>query len=124
MPSVILGQPYASGAQQIISGNVFSGRAPEPVGGIQLFWISSGGQAYISLSGGGPVLSGGFMTINSGQMQLSGGYSSGKLDGFPMVPGAGYFIPKLAFQVSGNFNVYALCDQSASGVGRLYWEIF
>lgn len=124
MPSILLGQPYASGATQVISGNFWSGRKAEPVGGVQLFWVSSGGNAYIALSGGGPPLSGGFMTINSGTLQLSGGNASGMLDGFPMAPGAGYFIPKLACGLSGNLSIFALCDQAASGTGRLYFEVY
>lgn len=116
MPSLVLGQPLASGPQIIVSGNPWSGLAPTPVGGIQFRWISSGGNAYIGLSGG--------MTINSGQMFLSGGPNSGLLDGFPLAPGDGYFIPKLAFPLSGTYNVYAMCDQVASGVGRLYFERF
>ena len=124
MPSLVLGNDPASGAIQILSGNPWSGFVVEPIGGIQLRWISSGGSAYIALSGGGPPKSGGFMTINSGAMILSGGIASGMLDGFPLAPGDSYFIPKLAFKQSGVFNVYALCDQAASGVGRLYWEAY
>ena len=127
MPSVILGQPAASGAQLVISGNPYSGRL-EPVGGIQLLWVSSGGNCYIAFSGGNPPLSGGFMTINSGSMALSGGAASGMLDGMIIPPGGGYFIPKIALgstggTTSGTFNLFALCDQAASGIGRLYFEV-
>ncbi len=127
MPSLLLGQPLASGAQTVISGSIFSGRL-EPVGSILLRFISSGGCAYISLSGGGPVLSGNFMTITSGGMALSGGCLSGMLDGMILAPGDTYTIPKLALgnsiTGSGTVNIFALCDVAASGIGRLYWEAF
>lgn len=123
MPSTILGQPYASGAQQIISGNPWSGTW-FPVGGIQFLWVSSGGNAYIGVSGGNPVLSGSFLTINSGGMMLSGGPASGFLDGICIPPGTPYFIPKARFPISGIYNMYALCDAAASGIGRLYFEAF
>lgn len=127
MPSLILGQPFASGAQMVISGNPWSGIV-FPRGGVQLFWLSSGGNAYVGFSGGGPPLSGGFMTINSGTMMLSGGAASGMLDGFPLVPNMGYWIdrsmvPGFGGGNSGTFNLFALCDQSASGVGRLYFDV-
>lgn len=124
MPSTVIGQPYASGAVQIVSGCTWSGSPPKPVGGIQLLWQSPIGNIYIALSGGGPPLSGGFMTINSGQLLLSGGVASGLLDGMAIPPGGGYFIPRLGTGQSGGINVYALADATASGVGRLFWEIF
>ncbi len=76
------------------------------------------------MSGGGPILSGNFMTITSGAMALSGGCLSGMLDGMPMAPGDTYFIPKTAFATSGVYGVWAMCDVAASGIGRLYWEMF
>lgn len=117
MPSIVLGQPRASGAQLIVSGNPWSGNAPAPpIGGVQLLWVSSGGNAYIGLSGG--------ITINSGAMALSGGANSGMLDGMLLPPGGGYFIPKMACGLSGNLQLYGWCDQAASGIGRLYFEVF
>lgn len=124
MPSIVLGQPVASGATTVISGNPWSGSQREPVGGIQLLWISSGGACFVGLSGGGPVLSGPTMTVNSGQMALSGGAASGMLDGMYVAPGVPYFLPRLAFPISGIYNLYATCEQAASGVGRLYFEAF
>jgi hypothetical protein len=69
------------------------------------------------------------MTINSGGMTLSGGAQlSGALDGIPLGPGDGLWIPAYAFKspigVSGNCNIFAMCDQAASGVGRLSWEVW
>lgn len=130
MPSLILGNPPASGAQLIFSGNLLSGRLT-PAGGIQLRWLTVSGNAYIStsLSGGGPPLSGAFMTINSGQLLLSGGILSGLLDGTPMTPGDGLFVPMQqlptlrAGPVSGTITLWALCDLGASGVGRLYVDL-
>ena len=111
MPSVILGNPLASGAQIVVSGNVFSGRLA-PVGGVQLAWDrNASGNVYIGLSGG--------MTVNSGGMFLSGG---GLLDGMQVGPGGVYFIPKIALATSGAVTIYAQCDAACSGVSRLYWE--
>lgn len=113
MPSTILGQPHASGPQAIVSGNPYSGQLV-PVGGIQLRWHpQASGYCYVGLSGN--------MTLNSGGAFLSGG---GVSDGMVLSPGDPYFIPKIAFRTSGQFNVYAYCDQAASGQGRLYWEIY
>lgn len=136
MPSVVLGQDPKSGAQLVVSGPLFSSGQTLRAG-MQLRWVvplasgfgTSGLNAYIALSGGGPPLSGPFMTINSGAMQLSGGASSGMLDGMPMFPGDRYFIPpaELGNQAgvnSGFFNIFALHDQAASGIGRLYFEPF
>jgi hypothetical protein len=126
MPSMVLGNPVSSGAHTVISGAVYSGRNL-PVGGVQLTWLSSGGNCYIAFSGGGPVLSGGFMTVNSGGMLLSGGGASGMLDGIPITPAGSYFVPAIAFNTrgvaSGTWNLFAVCDPAASGVGRLYWEV-
>lgn len=128
MPSLVLGQPDASGAILVISGNPWSGTFQKY--GITLRWlpiVSGAWNCYISLSGGGPPLSGGFMTVNSGQLPLSGGASSGMLDGMPMAPGDKYYIPALVLAnqggvTSGVFNLYAKVDAGASGVGRLYFE--
>jgi hypothetical protein len=64
------------------------------------------------------------MTITSGQMFLSGGPNSGLSDGMILAPGDSYFVPKIACGNSGFLNIYALCDVAASGIGRLYFEIF
>ena len=122
MPSLILANPVASGAQTVISGNPWSGR-PSPIGGIQFRWVSSGGNCYIGMSGGGPPLSGNFMTRTSGGMFLSGSLG-GYMDGMLMAPGDSYFMPKSAIALSGNFNMFAIVDPAASGVGRLFFEIY
>ncbi len=126
MPSMLLGNPVASGAIRVMSGNPYSGTFG-PTGGVQFRWVSSGGNCYIALSGGGPILSGTFMTINSGDIVATRGPASGMLDGFLMAPGDSYFLPALCFGKgpnSGFINVFALCDAVASGIGRLYWETF
>jgi hypothetical protein len=108
----------------VVSGSLYSGVF---VGaGLQLRWISSGGNCYVGVAGGGPPLSGGFMTITSGGMQLSGGAASGMLDGMLLGPGDAFFVEPGVLgnrngPTSGTFNVWALCDQAASGVGRLYF---
>lgn len=128
MPSIVLGNPFLSGAVSVISGNPWSGQLPPLKGGVQLFWTSSGGNCYIGFSGGGPPLSGGFMTINSGTMILSGGIASGMLDGMCLTPGMGYWIdrtqvPAVGNTMSGIFNIFAICDPQASGIGRLYFDV-
>lgn len=118
MPSAIL--TAASGAPfPIISGNFWSGKAVTPVGGIRFrLDPAASGNAYISLSGVGG--SGG--TIKSGGFFLSG-YNT--TDGMLLAPtDDGYFLPRLAIALSGTINVYAACDPAASGVARLYWEMF
>lgn len=129
MPSILIGQPPASGAQLVVSGSVWSGR--NLTQGLQLKWVctASGANVYIALSGGGPPLSGGFMTINSGNLITAGGCLSGMLDGMPLAPGDKYYIEpsvlsNLQSTQSGIFNVWALADQAASGIGRLYFEPF
>lgn len=118
MSSILLGQPFASGATVVISGNPWSGTLL-PVGGVRLKWVSSGGNAYVGLSGGGPPLSGGFLTVTSGGFPLSGG---GILDGFLLAPGDNYFIPFCRFKQSGTYSVYAQCDAAASGIGRMFYD--
>lgn len=118
MPSLIVGNPLASGAQQIIIGNPWSGALPTPVGGIQFALDrSASGSVYIGFSGG--------LTLNSGQMFLSGGANSGMLDGMQIAPGGGYFVPRsLVPSVSGTYNLFARHDAACSGQARLYWEAF
>lgn len=116
MPSLILGQPVASGPNIIVSGNPWSGKNPKPVDGVQLRWMSSGGNAFIGLSGNFTVTSGGFL--------LSGGTNSGLGDGMFLAPGDSYFLPKAVCGLSGTYNVFATCDVAASGVGRLFFEVY
>ncbi len=114
MPSTLLGNPLASGAQIIVSGNVFSGRVGV-VGGVQLRLSNqASGNAYIGLSGA--------ITRTSGGFYLSG--TLGLLDGVELGPGDSYFIPKIAFQISGTINVYAQADATCSGQSRLFWEVY
>lgn len=114
MPSTLL--TAASGSPwPLISGNFWSGTgANHPVGGMQLYLdAASSGAAYVSLSGGTTVTSGGFF--------LSGG---GILDGMKMPPGGAYFIPKMGFNPSGQLSVYVTCDPGCSGQARMFWEAF
>ena len=125
MPSVVLGNDPASGAQLVVSGSLYSGQLLHF--GISLLWVSSGGNCYVSTSGGNPPLSGGFMTITSGGMAKSGGAASGMLDGMLLLPFTRYYIPpgmlyNRGGSNSGSFNIFALCDPAASGVGRLYFD--
>ena len=81
--------------------------------GIQFFLDpSASGSAYIFLSGGGTISSGGFF--------LSGGFS----DGMKVPPGGSYFIPKMACGVSGQLGIWTQCDPACSGQARLYFEVF
>jgi len=65
------------------------------------------------------------LTVNSGNIYGSGGVYSGLLDGMQMGPGDSYFIPKLACPaLSGQYNLFATADSFASGLGRLYIEVF
>lgn len=114
MPSTLLSA--ASGAPfPLVSGNLWSGTgAFHPLGGIQLRLApNASGNAYVSLSGGSTVNSGGFLR--------SGG---GLLDGMIMKPGDSYFVPKLGIHPSGFIGIYGTCDPEASGQARLYWEAF
>ena len=114
MPSVVL--TAASGAPfPLVSGNFWSGVAGQhPVGEVRLKLITSAsGNAYISLSGGSTVSSGGFF--------LSGVNTS---DAVMIIPGEVYVVPKLGLQSSGALGIYVSCDPAASGVARLFYEIF
>lgn len=114
MPSTMLG---ASGPQQIISGNPWSGQSPLVVGGIQLSWdINASGRCFIGFSGN--------MTFNSGGPFLSG--TLGINDGMPLPAGYAFFVPKYKLMpgiLSGNFNIFAHVDPEASGT-LLSWERF
>ena len=110
MPSVLIGNPLASGAQQIVSGNPWSGDY-RPIGGVQLVLDrSASGAIYVGTSGN--------ITLNSGGMFLTGG---GLNDGVQLAPGGSYFIPKLAF-VSGEYNLFIRHDAACSGQARLFYE--
>ena len=115
MPSTLIGNPLASGAQPVVSGWFWSGQAAQyPVGGIQFKLArNASGNVYLGLSGA--------MTLNSGGMFLSGG---GLVDGMELGGGDSYFIPRVAFPSSGILNVFARHDAAVSGQARLFWEIF
>lgn len=118
MPSLILGN--TAGGQNILSGSaLWSGiGTPHPVGGVQLkLHPNASGNAYVALSGG--------MNINSGGvLGISGTYLSGLLDGMFLAPGDSYFIPKLGIGLSGAPVVFVACDAAASGQARMYFEAF
>ena len=117
MPSLLLGSPMLSGPSQLISGNPYSGYHVTPTGGFQLrLATDASGTAFIYLSGGAS------MTINSGGFFLSG--SLGLLDGMPLGRGDAYFVPRLAFHTSGQYNIYAHVTVAGSGQTRLYWEAY
>lgn len=114
MPSIILGNPAASGPVNVVPSYPFSGQRRRPLGGVLLsLWGSASGNAYIGYSGN--------ITMNSGGLQLSGGHS---LDGFQLRPGESRLIPPLlASPLSGVIAIYAHVDGAASGQGRLYYEV-
>ena len=113
MPSTLIGQPVASGPQQVVSGNPWSGQI-EPQGGIQFKWDkNASGFIYLGLSGN--------LTLNSGGFFMSGG---GLADGVQLAPGDAYFIPKIGFRTSGTFSVYARHDAAVSGQARLFYEVY
>jgi hypothetical protein len=113
MPSFIVSNK--SGGDQFVSGWPWSGQRASPVGGVQMVWdANASGNCYVGLSGGMTVQSGGFW--QSGQ--------SGMMDGVQITPGNSYFIPRLGTGFSGVLNLFASCDATASGQGRLYFEIF
>ena len=115
MPSILLG--VISGGTNILSGNYWSGQGGiHPVGGIQLLMNpSNSGIVYVACSGG--------VTIRSGGFQASG--LSGGMDGMPIGPGVGYFIPKLEFiPSSGNPTIFCQPDANCSGQAVVFFEIF
>ncbi len=135
MPSMVMGFVAGSGFTPLVSGNPWSGQL-EPVGGIQFYAApTNSGAIYLSLSGGnffsgqaGQLVTSGGPTINSGSMYLSGGAYSGNMDGFPIFPGGGFFVPKLGLTntgpTSGTIGLCVGCDTACSGLGRLYWITF
>lgn len=123
MPSVLIGNPLLSGPQQIVSGNPWSG-AYRPYHGMQVALdINASGNVYIGWSGGGSGQLGtnAGVTLNSGGLLLSGG---GLMDGFQVIPGGSYFVPRLALDYSGNWNVFFRHDAACSGQARLYYDVF
>lgn len=120
MPSVFIGN--RSGGQPLFSGNLLSGRTSFegkfPQAGVQLRWDrNASGYAYVGLSGG--------VTVNSGGVLQSGTTWVGGMDGMQMGPGDSYWIPRTGLGIqSGDFNVFVLCDAGASGQGRMYFEIY
>jgi hypothetical protein len=131
MPSLVLGFVAGSGFTPLISGNFFSGTPREPYGGCQIRADrNNSGNIFISLSGAfvfsgqvGLLPASGGPTITSGCMPLSGGISSGIMDGMQIGPGDAYFIPKLAFPISGYYGICAGCDLACSGQARIYIEM-
>lgn len=124
MPSLLLGNPLASGGQDVLGANPFSGLNNPilPYAGIRFTLdISASGSAYIALSGAGIHPGSGGQTFNSGGFVLSGG---GNMDGMQLRPGTSLFIPSLFFKNAGSgmFNIGALVDPAGSGQARLYWE--
>ncbi len=103
MPSVLT--TNQSGGQYIMSGLQWSGFHQVPIGSLQLLWDpNASGNAYVALSGG--------VTIRSG----------GLMDGFPLVPGASYQIPKLGAQTSGNIQVTFSADAACSGQAFMFYQ--
>lgn len=117
MPSIVIGNPVASGAQPLIVGNPFSGDS-HPITGLYLrLDRSASGSVYVGIQQSGLV------TLNSGGMFLSGN-TSGFLDGMQIPPGQDYFIPKgaLNYYSSGYWPVFVHHDAECSGQARLYYE--
>ena len=114
MPSMMLGNPVASGPQIVVSGNAFSGSAPPPlIGGVFMKMPkNASGNAYVSAYSG--------VTLNSGGFFLSGG---GLYDGYLMEPGQEYFLPHSKMPISGTLNVYVWADGACSGQTRFYFEV-
>ena len=117
MPSILVGQPVASGPQQVIIGNPFSGSI-HPIGGI-LFTLdyTASGAVYMGINASGTV------TLTSGGFFLSGN-TPGINDGFQIKPGATYFVHKTAMTqwASGVWPIYIRHDAACSGQARLYYE--
>lgn len=112
MPSVLL--TAASGSPfPIVSGNLWSGQGAQiPRTGVYVYLSpEASGFAYVSLSGGS--------TVNSGGFFLSGVNTS---DGVLLAPGKDRFYPRSLFAPSGTLNLFATCVATASGQARLYWE--
>jgi hypothetical protein len=112
MPSVLAGQPFASGPQLLVSGCFWSGQATSPQGGVLVVVDrEASGSIYIGFSGS--------LTYKSGAGYLTGG---GLNDGVQLGPGQNRFIPRLMLPNSGTINIYFWTDAAASGQARVYWE--
>ena len=114
MPSFLVGNPLASGPTVVVSGFPWSGKAYNPVGGIQFrVATNASGSVYIGYSG--------TITMNSGGLFMSGG---GMNDGMQLAPGDAFFVPRLATGVSGALTVYFRHDAACSGQTRIYYDLF
>lgn len=110
MASCIVGQPFASGPQKIVSGNPWSGMVPH--GGLLLrLDRAASGAVYFGYSGN--------VTMTSGGHVLSG--QIGANDGFQLVPGDSYVAPR-SMLISGDFNIFLWADAACSGQARLYFS--
>lgn len=109
MPSLIVGAQ--SGGVPLVSGAIWSGNVVnKPNGGIQLRAdFSNSGVVYVAYSGNVTIASGGALS------------SGGMMDGMPVGPGDGYFVPKLAI-MSGQPNVWFTVPAAISGFARIFWE--
>ena len=95
------------------SGNLYSGGWGRIVGGIRVRYDVSGPNiVYLQV---GPNLSGDLITITSGTSGLPA-----LTDGFPMLPGDSYFIPKQRL-CSGLETPRFAVPAAASG-GFMFWE--
>lgn len=114
MPSTLIG--IVSGSPQLIySGTLptLSGGVRSMIGSIQFkLSATASGSIYLGFSGN--------VTMNSGNVFLSGG---GLNDGYVLGPGESLNVPK-AVAVSGSLSVYAHHDAACSGQARLYWQHF
>ncbi len=123
MAGILVGQPVASGAQQVIVGNPFSGSI-HPVTGVLLKLASdASGSVYVGIQQSGIVTvnSGGYFL--SGNPTVSGGFPMGFFDGVQLGPGQSYLIQKGALtQYSGVWPIYIRSDAACSGQARLYYE--
>jgi hypothetical protein len=106
MPGVIL--TNASGGQNIVSGNFWSGQgAQRPVGGVQVVpGPANSGNIWIAASGG--------VTVNSGTA----------MDGIPVKPGQAWFFPRsiLFGQGSGAPQIWIAVDPNTSGFNSVFFE--
>ncbi len=110
MASTIVGLPVASGPQQLVSGNPWSGSF-HPIGGLHVVLdVAASGSVYINFSGNA--------TMNSGSFYTSG--NTGINDGYQLKPGGTTFIPKTAL-ISGTYNIFLWWDAACSGQARLYY---
>jgi hypothetical protein len=135
---MVVGYVAGSGFSPLISGfGTYASGRTIPGGGLQIIADpSNSGSIYVSLSGAfvfsgqvGLLVSSGGPTISSGAMPLSGGISSGLMDGLKLNPGASFLVPKICIQNalggtgSGTLQVCLGSDTAGSGAySRVYWE--